>query len=516
MRRRSTQALLGALLLPVALTPAVVSSPASAKEHRVPAQSSPAAEKALDRVLDLMGKRAPSAHGRPTDATLALLNLRRHYSSLDSADRRTAHGLFARPDSASGSADQTESAWSLDTAETAALQQSCNDRFCVHWVPSGTPDDSGAPSHNGATQSYVNAAVAAMSTSWDAEVTTMGYDRPDGDGTEDGGQDLVDLYLVDTATPDNLTLGYAYPENSSEPAEDAGYVDFGYDGFAVVDNDMAELAGTGTGTAVALRTAIAHEFFHLIQFGYDIYESPWLMESTASWMEHQVYPADNGNPHALKYSSMRNPWLPLDTENGGTEYGNWVYQQLTTERLGTDTVLHIWQNAGSQGGDNTRSSMETAYNEAGSSALNEFRMFLAASMAPRRYWSEGDDFYPAATMAKNWTLSTAKKSTGKWWASADHMAAVDFSIKPDAHLTGPWKLRLTADPRVTLNNTGYVMVVYKDGHIGTSPLIFNRGDKLVRSMPFSSKSVSRVGVSLGNASGWQDGHVYDFRFDIWR
>ena len=44
---------------------------------------------------------------------------------------------------------------------------------------------------------------------------------------------------------------------------------------------------------IALRTTIAHEFNHVLQFTYRaIYES-WASEATASWMELKVFPEDN-------------------------------------------------------------------------------------------------------------------------------------------------------------------------------------------------------------------------------
>jgi hypothetical protein len=37
-----------------------------------------------------------------------------------------------------------------------------------------------------------------------------------------------------------------------------------------------------------LKVTAAHEFFHAVQFAYDIGEDGWLMESTATWMEEHV------------------------------------------------------------------------------------------------------------------------------------------------------------------------------------------------------------------------------------
>ncbi len=33
----------------------------------------------------------------------------------------------------------------------------------------------------------------------------------------------------------------------------------------------------------------AHEYNHILQMGYDAYQDAWFAESTATWMENQVY-----------------------------------------------------------------------------------------------------------------------------------------------------------------------------------------------------------------------------------
>ena len=44
----------------------------------------------------------------------------------------------------------------------------------------------------------------------------------------------------------------------------------------------------------------AHEFFHAVQFAYDAADDQWFMESTATWMEDEIYDDVNDN---LQYLS---------------------------------------------------------------------------------------------------------------------------------------------------------------------------------------------------------------------
>ena len=50
----------------------------------------------------------------------------------------------------------------------------------------------------------------------------------------------------------------------------------------------------------ALQVTAAHEYFHLVQFGYDINEDGWIMESTATWAEDEVFDSINDNAQYLR------------------------------------------------------------------------------------------------------------------------------------------------------------------------------------------------------------------------
>ena len=61
----------------------------------------------------------------------------------------------------------------------------------------------------------------------------------------------------------------------------------------MLDNDYARQYGTAP--IDALRVTAAHEFFHAIQFAYDVGEDLWFMEGSATWVEDEVYDAINDN-----------------------------------------------------------------------------------------------------------------------------------------------------------------------------------------------------------------------------
>ena len=57
----------------------------------------------------------------------------------------------------------------------------------------------------------------------------------------------------------------------------------------MIDNDYAPLQFPGTTPLTDLEVTLAHEYNHVLQFGYDAFQDTWFVESTATWMEDQVY-----------------------------------------------------------------------------------------------------------------------------------------------------------------------------------------------------------------------------------
>lgn len=527
LHRRLTPTLLAAVL-PIAVAPAYVALPAGAQDPATPpADSAPAALAALEHAQDalqgvLTGSHAAHAGAEHVEATLALLELREALPQLDRADRREARQLMARPDVDTNSAD-TGSGAAWNDIETDAAQVDCSAlRFCVHWVPEGTQVPTGkgmvGPSRHIATQAEVDATIAAMKQVWARETGApasggLGYREPLGDGAR-GGDGAVgntgqlDVYLADTGS--RRIFGYAVPEGSVAVQTSAGYL--------VLDNDFSlQQFPDGPSSAGLRQVTAAHEFFHLVQFAYDADESPWLMESTATWMEEQVYDAVDDNRAYLLGSSLHWPGQSLDTFNpGGPEaYGAWVFHELLAKRRGIDTIRQAWTVAASRQGDNTYQAFDTVLRRQGSSMPVEFRAFSGAAMAPAAFWSEGRS-YPSALISRTWRLGKANRTTS-WRATwNDHLASTDYGFRPRAGLTATaWKLRIKVDAPSS-GGTAYVLVAYRDGRIGSYPLSLNAEGNRTVSVPFSASKVRRVLLSVGNSTRAWDARKTSFKATIWR
>ena len=72
--------------------------------------------------------------------------------------------------------------------------------------------------------------------------------------------------------------------------------------YLVIDNDYAGFSGA---PVELMRATVAHEYNHILQFAYDTFEQVWMFESTATWMEEQVYPGRRRLPQLPAARSRR-------------------------------------------------------------------------------------------------------------------------------------------------------------------------------------------------------------------
>ncbi len=498
-------------LAPAAIGLALVATSASitaASAHDLPAppaNSAPQALEALEQVQEILDSPKQDA-----DLTQALLELRQELPGLDKADRREARKAFARPSAPNnldnayyGAWDGVPAANQKNTCDAPAFLSSTpsfpDKPFCVHWV-------NNAASRHYASDAEVADTVATLDAVWQTEIGALGYRTPISDGTYGGGDGKVDIYLSDTMENGVGLFGYAVPEGDPSIQVSPGYV--------VLENDFTEVAGAGGTSAEGFRrVTAAHEFFHLVQFAYDADEDPWLMESTATWAEERVFTDVNDNRNYIGQSSLPRPAQPVDYLGGNAEYGNWVFHELLTQRLGVMTMRSMWDRAAEVRGPNVRDAVETAVARSGSSLLNEFRQFSGAGLAPQLFWAEGGA-YPAARINQSWTLRRGR-STGLRTVSINHLASADYLFRPHGALgASRWKLRLKVDAP-SVGGTAYAIVFYKDGSVTHVPIGLNRYGNATVVVPFSSSTVDRVGLALGNATA-SNGRTTAFKATVRR
>jgi hypothetical protein len=167
---------------------------------------------------------------------------------------------------------------------------------------------------------------------WQKEIVNFGFKPP-----RNSDYYYIDIYIANKNSY-NPETGYI-----SIPSYYAGYASFYSNGtpYFIINPDNGDDINEVT---------IAHEFFHTIQYAYDLdsvsqdiwNKNVWFLEATAVMMEDEVY--DNVNdyfnylPYYLNYTNY-----PLEYYNRGIEYGKVLFAKFIKEKFGLEKIKKIFE-----------------------------------------------------------------------------------------------------------------------------------------------------------------------------
>lgn len=506
-RRRSPRAVLLLPLLLALLAVPFVELPAHADPSN-PAAPGSAAQAALAEVQELLTDApavdvppAATAHdeeGHGKELTLALRDLALLRDDLPRSQRDDAARLLARPTDAPDACGEGEPA----CYGAPAQDQECNDSICVHYNHTGAhavPAEDDGPGRrfpgeaaNGVPD-YVDLALRTV-TSLAAVYTRAGYRAPL-DDAGNGETPHFDVYLADLVSDGQGYYGYCAPDGQPEGHTGAA-------AYCVLENDYAEFGST-PGPIANLRVTAAHEYFHAVQFAYDVNEDAWLMEATATWVEDEVYDAINDNRFYLPYGQLGAPHAPLDRFSGLSGYGAWVFFRYLSERYPGEVgglphvVRRIWQLAA--GSRYSVAAVRKALAERNTDMTTQFARFSAWNRDPGRYYSEGRA-WPAAPLAGRHTLAPdARKRRVEF--GLHHLAARTFRFTPSRDLQRGWRLRLRLNTNSRQAGGAAWVTVKPDGKPAVRKRVpLNRDGNATVTYRYGRARVDWVEVTAVNAS----------------
>lgn len=491
MRLRPPAALLASLVTVTLGTTLAVAPSASADDRpdRRPADVK-AAQKAL-RAAEASVSGGPAEEGAPRDRTLAMRDLFVAKDALRGADRAAAERLLARPTTPP---DDPNDLRDIYYGPEAELHTQCSDDFCLHWVEEGP---------HAATPEF--AAMAFDTITHVARVyAAAGFRAPLPDTGQEGGTQ-VDFYLGDIDSVG--ALGFCRSDGDG-PVDGAAW--YAYCGF---DNDFASTPWLAP--ADALHIAVAHEYFHAVQFAYDAEDDGWLMESTATAMEDVLYDEVNDNAFFLNFGQMGDPEVfgppagpatPLDSFDINA-YGNWGFWRYLTENYDDTTagvpnlLREVWEALDTtQGADPSFSlqAIDQVLAARGTSTPEQYVAFADANQHPGDAYEEALEVgYPTAPDTLDPVTLSRTAPTASRTASLDHLTSATGEVLPFA---GSRQLTVRVDLADAALVRAAVTVHGVDGSTSTSYVPVNPQGKGTVTVPFASGSVSSVEVTLANGS----------------
>ena len=284
---------------------------------------------ALAEARAALGVRADGHHafgfrGDQGRVDRAVLALSRAYDRMSASQRAAARKLLARP--TDGAADTNAF---ITYSEPSTFWDTPGGHFRVHYIanpasvdaplPDDLVDAAGTPVPDGVPD-WVQTVGNTAEFAHDFEVVQRAY-RPITNDTFDGnlrgGDGRFDIYVVDFAGHGKRgVLGLVANDPIGSLAS-----------YMLVDDDysVAEI-GPVSKTLEVLQATVAHELFHAVQFSYTSEGLPvWLAESTATWMESQVYPDVHDNVGYLAALVGKATETALWKTGNLHEYGAWWF-----------------------------------------------------------------------------------------------------------------------------------------------------------------------------------------------
>lgn len=248
-------------------------------------------------------------------------------------------------------------------------------RFILHWTDNGSSVDHVPPQDldgNGIPD-IVEGFAEAFEYVWNFEINTTNFPAPPSDEAEPNDarnrnpDERYDVFIYYFGY-----WGYAYPEQWPDSPS------YSYIG---VRNSLGN---------PELRQAVAaHEFFHAIQFVYDCNEETWWMETTATYMEDEVYPSINDNYQYLPKWFQFCDTYGLEYTNGWHEYGNFIFAKRLSEDFGDEIIKEIWEEMVNTNG---LVAIENTLLSKNSTLFYEFNKFTTANFFLEDMYTDGTEY----------------------------------------------------------------------------------------------------------------------------
>ncbi len=222
---------------------------------------------------------------------------------------------------------------------------SADGHFKIHYTTSGYDAVDTISTHVIGVPDWVWETAETAEYSYRILVDTLGFQPPPADNEIDGPE--IDIYI------ENLSGSYYGLTHFSHETRVTSTPSQQYDYFSymTIDNDYAE-GNYYTHGLDALHVTVAHEFFHMVQLGYNLYDSNGLtgcnsgdvyfFEWSSVWFEERAYPEVNDYYGYLSYF-FNNPGNSMWLCNNKFEYSLGIFVRFILDRyIGEDHFVDVW------------------------------------------------------------------------------------------------------------------------------------------------------------------------------
>lgn len=202
--------------------------------------------------------------------------------------------------------------------------------FTIYWGDKNPATTLWADYNKDNIPDFITNTASILEHVWDKEINQFGFNSPE--------FDHINVYISDTGL---------YINGKELTLEDniCGYAVYSTDEEYIIINATPPVS-YGTSSMEMLKITLAHEFFHLVQYGYSLNFTKintWLYEGTAVLMEHLVYPDITDYVTSYVYQIFNYPNIGFMNYNGLFPYASVIFFDYLENKYGINFIKKIWE-----------------------------------------------------------------------------------------------------------------------------------------------------------------------------
>ncbi|HEX2945588.1 MAG TPA: MXAN_6640 family putative metalloprotease [Clostridia bacterium] len=243
------------------------------------------------------------------------------------------------------------------------------------------------------------------------------------------GKDYYDIYVYDLKDKYGVTFSSKMYGSQNRAGTASSYI--------CIDNSYSREKGFDKSRLECMRVTAAHEYFHAVQYAYNVEADAWWKEASATWNEDEVYTGINDYVRYIR-KYFKTPGLSLDK----TSYSGVIFAKFLSQYYGGfDTMRRIWELQAS-GYNNSIQAIDrfirTHY--AGKDIGSVYNQFSTYNTNPAQYYKEGAAWNLAASAQNSYAKYPVSADTGR----LDHLAS-NYQLFRPADTERDRSLKLTIE-----------------------------------------------------------------------
>ena len=195
-----------------------------------------------------------------------------------------------------------------------------------------------------------------------AEQADMGSWVSDGPSAHNGGNDKLDIYVIPATkcVTNRSSTCEAIPDGALAKAVPAP--PFTSNGSRRTTSAFI-LVGSDRVTKPTLKSDLAHEIFHVLQYAHNwnalskvvtpgavpVYDNSWFAEASATWAEWHYANAevkdDNYSIFTSNFQPVNTSLLKFEQAKNGHQYASWVWPLYMEQKNGASAIFSAWAGA---------------------------------------------------------------------------------------------------------------------------------------------------------------------------